>query len=491
MTRAAPLVGFRVDGSARIGAGHVRRCLTLADALRAQGAETVFLCATDAESFNNLVVAARHRLIELPAGVASDNEADAQACLAALGDEPLAALVVDHYALGQVWERAMRPVALRLVVLDDLADRAHDCDLLIDTAPGDPQRYAGLVPPACALQLGPRFALLRDAFRAQPPRVRDGAIARVLISFGAIDADNLSREALAAVRAALPRETRVDLVLSHWSPHRAAMAAAAADDPWLELHLDTPDMAALMARADLAIGAGGTTSWERAALGLPALVVEIADNQRATLAGLADAGCALRVEAGAGLAERLRDRLALLAAHRGLVIGMAHAGQALVDGRGAARVARAILPLALSLRQARSDDAALLLAGRNRPAVRQASLDQDEIDPNAHAAWFAARLADRQSQLLIGEVDGRAVGVLRYDFEADRARVSLYLLEDGDARGFGSALLAAGEAWLGAHRPDCGGLVAEVRNENIASRALFAAAGYACEHAVWVKELRQ
>jgi UDP-2,4-diacetamido-2,4,6-trideoxy-beta-L-altropyranose hydrolase len=486
-----PRVAFRVDSAAAIGSGHLRRCLTLAEMMRGWGRDVLFLCRAGPDTLNADVTAAGHRLIELPHALSPAEDAEASAA-ALTGEAGLEALVVDHYGLDAAWERALRPFADRIAVIDDLADRPHICDLLVDVTPSvDPAaRYHGLLPAHCVTLFGGAYPMLRPEFRRlrEQAGARDGELHRILVSFGAVDADDRCGTSIDAVRAALGTVPRIDVVVSRNAPHRASLAARAARDEGLTVHVDTPHMAELMRDADLAVGAGGATSWERACLGLPTLVAAIADNQRPSLAALEAAGCALAIDADR-LGPEIEAALARLATSPGLLLRMSEAGRALVDGRGAQRVARAICPPRLSLRAAAEADSRDLWSWRNDPRVREYSKNSDPIPWEAHQGWLSARLADPDCALLIGEEAGVPVGVLRFDLDGPDAVISVYLTPHGHGRGIGPLLLRAGEHWLRAHRAEVRRILAEILPHNRASVAAFEAADYEARELRYEREL--
>jgi UDP-2,4-diacetamido-2,4,6-trideoxy-beta-L-altropyranose hydrolase len=342
-------VAVRSDASSRIGTGHVMRSLTLARALSRRGAEVTFLTRAYPDGGVERARAAGFPVVPLAAGDrpgwlgvdAEDERQEAFAALARLGR--LDAIVVDHYGLDLAWERRARAFAGTIAVIDDLADRAHDCDVLLDaTFPAAAERYAGLVPSHAALLLGPQYALLRDEFleAAARRRPRDGTIGRVLVFFGGGEAAAITALALDALDRVAP-QLAVDVV--------AGTADAAVLAPAIERRrnatlLVAASMAELMERADLALGAGGTTSWERCALGLPAVVVSRAANQRAVNAGLSGAGAVLDLGDARDVdTGRLAAAIGALLAAPDRVRAMVAASREVGDGRGADRAAEAIV----------------------------------------------------------------------------------------------------------------------------------------------------
>jgi len=488
-------IAFRADASVDIGAGHVMRCLALADRLCAEGADTRFLCQPLRGHLGKLISTRKHALVELP--IREDFTRDAEDSLAALVDHaPWDWLVVDHYGLDAAWERALRAVAQRILVIDDLADRPHDGDLLLDQNyhPQPSERYAGLVPADCELLLGPRYALLRPQFAQarQHLRTRSGEVKRLLICFGGSDPQGATRLALEAVRRLNRPDLMVDVVVGAANPHRAAIEAACRALPRTTLHCQVEEVAALMDAADLFIGAGGTSSWERCCMGLPALVIATADNQIAQAKALAHAGAQIYLGVVESLdAESLARRTESMLELPELLAHLTKQCQALVDGLGADRVADHILVDALWLRRAQPSDSTILHAWRNHPEVRRFSLDPAEIDRASHERWFSALLQDGQRELLIAELHGRPIGVLRYDLSGEHGLVSIYRVPGLVGRGWGRRILLAGERWLRKAHPGVKICEADVLIENAASLALFQSAGYRPHRTRFRKELHE
>ena len=304
---------FRADSSLEIGSGHVQRCLALAAALSDKGASCAFVARDLPGNVNGLISAAGHSIIALPPRNVDPETDAAETGHAIAGLDQVDLVIVDHYALDRRWEVAFAPFAQRCAVIDDLANRPHCCDVLIDVTPGRDRAtlYEPLVPIDASLLLGPRYDL-RPEFRSlrTAMRPRSGAVDRVLISFGAIDAGNCSEIAWRA-GPAIAKEAKIDIVLGGNAPHLKRITEAIHSDTRVHLHIDTLGMAKLMAVADLAVGAGGTTTWERACLGLPTIVAAVADNQQDNVRAIAEAGAALSVSTGDGYAEETHGRVVL------------------------------------------------------------------------------------------------------------------------------------------------------------------------------------
>lgn len=352
---------FRVDASLRIGSGHVMRCLCLADALRAAGATTRFLTRHLPTHLADPLRQHGHAILQLPAWdeptspveeawSEEQRERDLQDCSAALeGATPANWLVVDHYAADRAWEQGARRLARQLAILDDLV-REHDCDLLIDSNlyPAGERQYKGRVPAGCRVMTGPGYALLRPEFAQAhaAARVRDGAVRRLLVFLSGMDPKNATGTVLSALHllSAAERPERIDVVIGANHPQYEALRAACADLSGAALHENTPEMARLCLQADLAVGAGGSNTWERCAVGLPALALQLAPNQARILHNGARAGLLVAPDPAPLEPAALALHLRALLANSGLRYHVSRRALETVDGLGVDRVARALLP---------------------------------------------------------------------------------------------------------------------------------------------------
>ena len=481
---------MRADASDALGTGHVMRCLTLADAAARRGAEVWFASAAMPAHLADRVRAAGHRLAAIDART---QQADASAVLRALDGRACSWVVVDNYALGATWERAMRASGARVMAIDDLANRDHDADVLLDQNVyiDMEERYAGRVSPSCRLLLGPRYALLRDEFlqaRASTS-IRGGTVSRVLVFLGGVDARNDTARAIDALAAIGRPDLHVDVVIGAGHPHRAGIETACARHGFV-CHVQTDRMAALAAAADLGIGAGGSASWERCCVGLPTLAVCIAANQRHIDDG-ARLGLFYTPAANGAEAPDLRVHLHALLDNPNLLHMYSRNGWRAVDGRGTHRVLRALGLGVVSVRPATSADARMAFEWRNHSRVREVSHQPEPLDWAAHEAWFARAVDDPDRVLLIGERRGEPVGVVRFDIEGGTAEVSIYTAPARIGDGLGPDLLAAAEAWLEAHRPDVTGYTADVLGDNTASHGLFRTVGYHVHATVYQKPVHR
>lgn len=488
----------RVDASRDIGTGHVVRCRTLADELRRRGASVSFVMRAHRGHLAEAVRAAGFPVSLLPppaAGVAGAEgpydawlgaaaSADAAETIATLGSARPDWLIVDHYAVPAAWEERLRGHVGRLLAIDDLG-RPHAADVLLDQnySADSEGRYRDAALAGMRRLLGPRYALLQPAYAAARAAAvpRRDAVRRIVLFFGGADPGNVTGLALAALDAPAFAGIAVDVVVGSSNPHRAAIAAQAAARPQTALHVDVPSLAGLFAAADLALGAGGGTMWERCCLGLPALVVSIAENQVPASRDLDRAGVVRYLGGHRDLSvTSLRTAVAELVADAPARRAMAERGWLLVDGLGTRRVAELVRPTpahALRLRPAVAADCHYYFALANDPAVRRQSFHSEPIAWATHQAWFAARLASPATRLFVLDADGLPVGQIRFDCDADEAAISYALDPLVRGRGWGTRLVGLGlerMLALGAQR-----IRAEVKPDNAASIAVFERLGFA------------
>lgn len=353
-----PDIAIRADADRRLGWGHVKRCLALAAALKRQGATLTLLARESDIALEPLCAEVDVRVRRLPgspAGAAAPDAAeDAAATLAELARAPAQApalVVVDHYELDARWHQALRRRVGLVVVIDDLADRALDPDILIDPNPHPDHalKYRKVLRRQPRLLGGPAYALLDAAYaeQARRPRPWHDEVRSIGIFLGGTDPTGVSALALQACRAA-GFGGPIEIASTGGNPRLAPLRAAVAADPAAKLLLDQPHLASFNARHDLIVGAGGGASWERCCLGVPSIALICADNQTQAVRPLAEAGVALCVDMRtdpATCAAALRAAIARSLAAPALRRHQAETGRRWVDGRGAERAADALLQL--------------------------------------------------------------------------------------------------------------------------------------------------
>ena len=451
---------IRADASLQIGSGHIMRCLTLAhklrqhhhrvafitrahqghlaDAIRQQGFDCILLPLPSSETpfapsqrqpeneCNELPPSPPAPAIPHAAWLATSQAQDITDCAPHIRALAPDWIICDHYALAAAWQTAARALChSKIMVIDDLHDRAHDADLLLDQNHAHTAAdYAPLVPPSCRILTGTRYALLRDEFaqhrtislhqRATPPaRQPETALPHsqnILINLGGVDKDNHTLAVLQALSAyvsgslkALP--IRATIIMGATAPHLAHIQHYAATAPYpSQVIANATNMAELMTQATWAIGAAGSSSWERCALGLPTLLITIADNQRPIAAQLQSAGAAIALEASQIPSPAFQTAIAHLMQPENQQ-RISQAAAQLCDAHGAERVAQHIAQLAAhpqaNLRPATPADCARIHAWRNHPNIRAMMFQPDPIPLPQHQAWFAAQLTNPNFKMYI------------------------------------------------------------------------------------------
>jgi UDP-2,4-diacetamido-2,4,6-trideoxy-beta-L-altropyranose hydrolase len=327
--------------------------------------------------------------------------------------------------------------------------------------------------------LGPAYALLEAAYAELHDRARSrqGPVRRILISFGGVDADNLCARSLTAFTSLERSDIEVDIAIGESSPHASALRKLAAPHENVRVHTGAASLAPLLSEADLAIGAAGTTTWERLCLGVPSLVITVAPNQEPAAAELNRLGL-IRLVGDTRDASESAIAVAIgEVVQTGLDPAWSKACLTAVDGRGADRVAAAIgvrAATALKARLSNLEDEALLLEWANDPATRSNAFSPGQIAPATHSAWFRKRLGDRAGcRLYIVEtVDGTPVGMVRFERSGDEWEVHYSVAQGFRGRGLGRPVLATALADLASEMKDAT-VFGQVKENNHASRKVF------------------
>ncbi|MBY0449756.1 MAG: UDP-2,4-diacetamido-2,4,6-trideoxy-beta-L-altropyranose hydrolase [Cyanobacteria bacterium] len=507
-------IAIRADSSQTMGTGHVIRCVALAHHLMQQGCEVCFFCRELPGSLNHWL----EKEAKIPLQTLSDNHADTM--IKALGSwldsiqveqNSIDWLLVDHYGLDATWENTVRQahsetmqkvIVHKMIVIDDLANRPHDCDFLLDQNyyPSPQKRYEGLLPDSCRQLLGPRFALLRESFLETVSLKYSPSVAagrdkppRILLFFGGSDPDNLTLQVLHVLLdapALIDLNVVFDVVVGDSNANKEAVKALCLKDSRCQFYCQTPEMPQLMKEASLFVGAGGSTTWERLGIGLPSVVMAIADNQVALSEALAEEGVQLYLgeitRLDSSNSQTLVAAICTVLSNTPLRKLMQAKGRALVDFQGVRRVTEIIMAKSITqnarpvlLRKANIEDCDFIYLWRNHPETRAYFLDPNPIERTDHEAWLKKVLMSDKVHLMIAEENTIPVGVLRYDLEEDNTyTVSIYLDPTQHGRGLGAKILQAGTAWIQDTQTLPCRLKAVVLSQNQASHRVFEKAGY-------------
>ncbi len=344
------------------------RCLALAESLRKDDAQCEFVCRTHPGNLGELIqgqgfkVHALQPLVDaedrechgrsVPSHahwLGADSKSDAEQTGACIGNQGVDWLIVDHYAIDSSWEGRLRSHCGRLMVIDDLADRTHECDLLIDQNLNRAAKdYDALVPAGCRVLAGPRYALIRPEFAAMREysllRREQSPIRRILVSMGGVDANNATRAVLDALdRSPLDKACQIAVVLGPRAAWIDSVRTRAGHMKWrTEVLVDVKNMAEVMAGSDVAVGAAGTSAWERCCMGLPTLTMVLADNQIEGAKALARAGASIMLQSRNGLPGEIAEAIEFLSS-AGQLQAMQRASACVTDGLGLDRARTLIL----------------------------------------------------------------------------------------------------------------------------------------------------
>ena len=510
-----PQLLIRVDSAPRIGAGHIARCITFADHLSAHGFKATFVCRAHAGHMGQWVKRAGHDLVLLPlreelskkiatdyvGWLGADPIRDAAETLAVAEEVGANLILTDHYGIDHAWHRHMRQAAAPIMHIDDLCDRSLDCDLLVDQNIGRTSGdYAALVPEQCVTLCGTQFAMLRDEFAVLRhatlrQRFEGAAVRQILIALGATDPDNVTAQVLRILdRCDLPDGISLRVVLSESAPHREEVKSICeASTLDAELLLSPPELARLMAESDLAIGAPGSATWERCALGLPSILMCLAENQKSNAIALGENGAAKVLETLTD--QSLCDAIHDLLSQPDLLTEMADASARLIDGAGMSRVGEQALALFsqrvatgralagsrnadLNVRKAEPSDAIRIYDWRYGDDSWKLYRAAQRPDLRSHLAWFSRALENPAYQLLIAELGGRPVSHIRLDTIDQGTAVEIGICVAPGNRGLGIGKRSIAEAVKIAHGQDVRDVRAEIHRDNIASERIFRACDF-------------
>ena len=478
---------IRADAGVAMGTGHVMRCIALAQAWQDearqtqtsphQGGQCIFAMAETTPASEQRV---RGEKFEVAAVAAAPGSMQDAALLVELALARGADWVVlDGYQFDVDYQRQVKAAGLKLLVVDDTAHAgSYVADLVLDQNAHAAEDLYQRREVHTRLLLGPRYALLRREFKSWRKWKREIApnARQVLVTVGGADPDNLTVRIIRGLRMLAEDKLQATVVVGGSNPHGDSLEAEVQGGGGaIKLVKNASNMPELMAHADVAVSGAGTTCWELCFLGLPALLIDVAENQTPLARELERQGLAVHVGSGHTVTpEDIVAHLKPLLASLERRLAISERGRKLVDGMGSDRVVSAMQPTALQFRAARNDDVRLLWEWANDPGTRAASFSPEAIPWEKHQAWFEDRIKDPNCLILIAENSaGRPVGQIRLDLRSDReGEIHVTMSPDSRGRGLGSRVVDLGVrkafALTGA---DC--LHAFIRPENQASVRAF------------------
>jgi len=489
-------IAIRVDASLHIGSGHVMRCLVLAKALSERGHQLQFLCRPHQGDLIDFIQHNGFAVSQLKAPKAwqtPKNSADYEAWLQVPWQqdaeevvarcESVRLMIVDHYGINASWENDVKAkLHCQLLAIDDLV-RPHHADVILDqTLNRKPQAYQQRLSHKAHLLMGCDYALLAASFaESRKTALAHKTLAaphRILITMGAVDQPNATLQVLTALARITTDKPTVTVLLKPSAPHYQSVSAfCQQQEDWVTHHDFVEEMAALMLTQDIVIGAPGTTSWERACLGVPSIIVPIAENQRTISEQLVKAGAVVCVEL-ASIEQKLLPAYQQVIEHWA---DLRTVNLTLCDGAGAKRVVHYLEQLLMQsnspvlLRQASTADIKLVFDWQQLPETRQYALNKAIPTWEEHNTWMQRQLRyDHSFFYMITLVEeGEAIGVIRLAQESEGYLLSIYLDPQQTGKGYAKAALKM----IDQLHPNMT-IHATVLPENKASQALFNAAQY-------------
>lgn len=483
------IVVIRADADSGIGLGHVARCLSLAEALVAFGCRVILVSAS---ALPEVLLSKAKGVVDCRVMV---NKQDVlQGFVDSLGSEIPDWVVVDSYSIDASWHSVIRrQYGCRLVVIDDLADRSLAADIVVDhnLSPDARAKYHDVIKPGTRILSGPSYALISSGYAAVTSRQPSAIVRSIGIFLGGTDPLGLSGELLRICRTEAAFDGDIELVSTSANANLDSLRRACEGPLNAKLSIDLPDLIEFYQRHDVYIGAGGGSTWERCRCGVPALVVGLADNQRVVLEALGSLGAAMCVYwRGASALSEVSAKLQRMLADHQLRKVMVAASLELVDGNGPFRVAAAMMTSSVTVRSAAIDDAQMMYRWRNHPSVRRVSRDPMPMDFDSHLRWLKSALQSESRHVMIAEINGRGVGVIRYDeLPDDTLEVSLYCDPRLTGIGIGSAMLNAGEGEMAGRLGAEATVTAFVVPGNESSERMFERAGFMKRDGIWRKAL--
>jgi len=473
--KIGPLL-IRADASIGIGTGHVMRCLALAQAWQDAGGRAVFAMAETTPAIQARIAAEACEVVSISA--ATGTEEDAKKTIDVARKEKSDWIAVDGYQFGTDYQRILKSAGFRILFLDDYGHAQHYfAELVLNQNAGVGAELYADREPETRLLLGPRYCLLRREFSAWRDWSRKilPVCRYALVMMGGSDPENLTARAIEALGWAGLEDLVTTVVIGGSNPNFAALQNLdGRSGQRIILRRDVSDMAEPMAAADVAISAGGSTCWELCLLGLPMLLIDVADNQTKLVKELDRRGCAIRIGDGSVTVDKVAEQLNHVVGSEELRQSLSKRSRELVDGNGAARVVSVLRGTeGIRIRSVRADDIRLLWEWANDPEVRAASFSSGAISWETHVKWFAEKFGENRSLLFVAEDDaGSPCGQIRFDLNGSDAELNISLAKEKRGAGLAVPLIEAGvrEAFA---RTECARVHAFVRPENAVSARAF------------------
>jgi len=486
---------FRTDASIDIGTGHVMRCLTLSGELGGRGATASFICRKEHGNLIEYIEKKGYRVYPLPANIDILTDRDLTQKIFQEQQKPTDWLIIDHYGIDASWESSLRKFVKKIMVIDDLADRRHDCDILLDQNYGRKgSRYNGLIPEHCIQLLGPEYALLRPQFREARENLRErgDGVKKILVFMGGADPADETGKVLQALKMLNRDDVAVDVLIGASNPFKNEIKTMAKQMPNTACYFNVSNMAELMASADIGIGASGTSSWERCCIGLPSIVMILADNQKEIAEELEKEGAVVNLGWHEDVTEMdIRDAVENLLTDSDKRKKMSLNSMELVDGKGVGRVSQYISSSGdcienIYIKNADDNDINDLFKWRNNPEIRKNFFDTAPVLREIHEKWFREKVNDIRSAIYMVYYRENKIGSIRFENKENAIKTSVLLSPDYIGKGLGAEIIRIGTDRFIKEKSPTKPIIAEIKKENIQSIKAFQKAGFKESYVTYV-----
>ena len=471
---------FRVDSSTNLGGGHLSRCIEIAKLLYKRKIKVFFLCKNLKGNLNEWVKSEKFKLLIIKENYKTIQEEinDIENLL-----KPFLSfkyLIIDNYSIEKEWENAIKKIIPKIVVIDDLANRNHNCDFIIDQnfIENHKNRYTKFVSEKTIQLLSPKYAIIKDSIKKNKtislPNFKNPS--KLFICFGASDPKGYTLAALSALKKIRYKFQLINVFTSKNNINLEKINQKCSTLANCKIHTDNHLLPEILSKSDLAIGAGGTMCWERAFLGVPSLVFGIADNQIKVLEALIKNGIVI----GESYSQypddnKIESWLKVIITNQKLLEGLSERSRKIVDGFGTERICEALFPEEIKFRYAIDRDSKNIFKWRNLPGIRNVSNKKDLIEFQDHQKWFANCINNTNIILLIAESNQQAVGVIRFDLKDNQASISIYKTPI-NVKTFG--LIKKVTSWFFKKYPEIISITADIIPDNVKSYEAFFSAGY-------------
>ncbi|WP_449599054.1 UDP-2,4-diacetamido-2,4,6-trideoxy-beta-L-altropyranose hydrolase [Paenibacillus sp. Marseille-Q9583] len=481
---------IRADASEQLGVGHVMRCLALSKGLIDQKQEVIFICRDVDPFISELIKGFGCFVLQFETEFPLGSVLESTYIIQLIGKQYTVVkedwLIIDHYSLDFRFEVALRNLFTNIMVIDDLADRVHDCNVLLDTSLDDSKknRYSKLIPHTAIKLLGPEYALLRQEFADVRETLvfnHRESVKNIFVCFGGTDPTNETLKIIRALEPFLNSLAKVKIILGKTNPHAEKLKRLYEKNTKLEFLIQPDSIAIEMSSCDLAICAGGSMTWERYCLGLPGIVIAIAENQ----VELAQQSHLLALDEFVGLSslievEDVTRVFKRIINSKEWIRNFRQKAMMVVDGKGVSRVVDLLIMKenAIELRNIGQDDVLWMWECRNEIVSRNNSFHTAEISFSEHIEWVKQSEFMLTRKLMVACIGEQKIAVVRFDRDGNDAMISLNVAKEHRGKGYALKILRELEVKALEWDRNIHNLHATIKMRNIISIKTFTKAGY-------------